>query len=394
MAMNSVERKALFGLSALYATRMLGLFMVLPVLTLYGQNLSGATAQTLGIALGIYGVTQALLQIPFGMASDRFGRKPLMVIGLSIFLVGSVLAAMSDNVMALIIGRALQGAGAISSVVLALLADYTREDQRSKAMAIVGAVIGSSFVLAVMIGPWIAGFGGISGLFWFTAVLAAVGLIIVGWLPKVPAAQIHEERQFHVSQLWNVLRDQNVTALSLGIFMMHMTMTALFVALPVVLVARGFDADGLGTIYAPVMIIAFLGMAPMMMASEKRNAQLTFLRVSSVLMGLALLLLLGFENGPASAVALLIFFVGFNFMEATLPSLLSRKAEVATRGTAMGVFSTAQFLGAAAGGVVGGTLYQWGALQSIVVFGLIAQVIWLLSLFAVKPIVAQKTAAE
>lgn len=392
--MNSVERKALFGLSALYATRMLGLFMVLPVLTLYGQELSGATPQMLGLALGIYGITQAMLQIPFGMASDRFGRKPLIILGLGIFLLGSVLAALSDHVVALIIGRALQGAGAISSVVLALLADYTREEQRSKAMAIVGAIIGSSFVLAVMLGPWVAGLAGFSGIFWFTAGLAVIGLFVVAWLPKVPPIQIHEERQFHKQQLWTVLKDASVTSLSLGIFLLHMTMTALFVALPLVLVSRGFSAEGLGSVYAPVMIIAFLGMAPMMMMSEKRGAQLPFLRLASALIAIALFMLLGFNNGAASAVALLVFFVGFNFMEATLPSLLSRKAAVQNRGTAMGVFSTAQFLGAAAGGVMGGFLYQNGALPAIVLLGLIAQVIWVLSLFAVKPLEVSKSTEQ
>jgi len=369
MAFNSVERKALTGLAMLYASRMLGLFMVLPVLSLYGMDLEKASPQTLGLALGIYGITQALLQIPFGAASDRFGRKPLIVLGLVIFLVGSVVAALSTHVMGLVFGRALQGAGAISSVVLALLADYTRESERSKAMAIVGAVIGSSFVVAVMLGPWIAGIGGLSGLFWFTAGLALLGMLVLLWLPPVPGLQIHQERKFHASQIGQVLRDGNVLILSLGVFLLHMTMTALFVALPIVLVERGFAADDLGQVYAPVMIIAFLGMAPMMMLSERNNAQVKFLRLAAVLISVALVALVGVKAGAASALALLVFFVGFNFIEATLPSLLSRKAEAQSRGTAMGVFATAQFIGAASGGMVGGLLFANQQLLPIVAVG-------------------------
>lgn len=386
MSLNTVERKALTGLSLLYASRMLGLFMVLPVLTLYGQSLDGADSANLGLALGIYGLTQAMLQIPFGAASDRFGRKPLIVVGLLIFLTGSVLAALSTHVYGLVFGRALQGAGAISSVVLALLADYTREEERSKAMAVIGAVIGSSFVVAVMLGPWIAGFGGISGLFWFTSALAFAGLLITLALPPVPPLQQHVERQFRAGDLWSVLRDRNVTILSLGIFLLHMTMTALFVALPIVLVSRGFDADGLGQIYAPVMILAFVGMAPLMMISERRKAHVQFLRLAAVIVMLALVALWLTPQWAMSAVALLVFFVGFNFMEATLPSLLSRKAQQAVRGTSMGVFSTAQFTGAAAGGVLGGALFAQQLFTPIIVLGMIAQFVWLVALFAVRPL--------
>lgn len=386
MSFNSIERKALTGLSLLYASRMLGLFMVLPILTLYGQELNGASPASLGLALGIYGLTQALLQIPFGAASDRFGRKPLMFVGLGIFLLGSIVAALADSVTSLIIGRALQGAGAISSVVLALLADYTREEQRSKSMAVVGAVIGASFVVAVMLGPWIAGFGGLNGLFWFTSALALAGMVITFWLPAQPPVQVHQERQFRGSDLWDVLTDRNVSILSLGVFLLHMTMTALFVALPVVLVARGFDAEGLGQVYAPVMILSFLGMAPLMMLSERRLAQVQFLRVAAGIVIAALLLLWQIPQWATSAVALLIFFVGFNFMEATLPSLLSRKAQVRVRGTSMGVFSTAQFSGAAVGGAVGGLLFTQMDFGPVILLGVLAQLIWLVSLFAVKPL--------
>jgi MFS family permease len=389
MSFNAVERKALSGLAILYATRMLGLFMVLPVLSLYGLDLDGANSKTLGFALGIYGVTQAILQIPFGAASDRYGRKPLIFIGLIIFLVGSVIAALSEHVYGLVFGRALQGAGAISSVVLALLADYTREEQRSKAMAVVGAVIGSSFVLAVILGPWITGFSGLSGLFWFTSGLALLGLVVLLRLPAVPPLQIHKERKFQVSHIADVLRNSDVLVLSIGIFLLHMTMTALFVALPVLLVARGFEASNLGSVYAPVMVIAFIGMAPMMMFSERKKAHVNFLRLAAIFIVLALFLVGYLNHGGATAIALFVFFVGFNFIEATLPSLLSRKARVETRGTSMGVFATCQFIGAAVGGILGGFLFQNASILPIITLGIASQIVWMLMLFVVKPVKAK-----
>lgn len=376
MALNSLERRSLFGLSLLYATRMLGLFMVLPVLTLYGQDLTGATSFSLGLALGVYGITQALLQIPFGAASDRYGRKLMIIIGLVIFFAGSALAALSDSVIGLIVGRALQGGGAISSVVLALLADYTREEERSKAMAVVGAVIGASFVVAVVLGPWIAGFAGLSGLFWFTAALALAALLIVLWLPPVPGQQVHQERKVQLSQIGRVFAQANVNVLSLGIFALHMSMTALFVALPIVLVQRGFAAENLGVVYAPVMVLSFLAMVPMMMMSERRKAHFTFMRISVMLMVLALALIFLVSMPLFTAVGLFVFFAGFNFMEATLPSLLSRRVSTEVRGTAMGVFSTGQFLGAAAGGVVGGFIFGSVGLIGIVLLGCVCLSAW------------------
>jgi predicted MFS family arabinose efflux permease len=298
-----------------------------------------------------------------------------------------VIAALSDNVIGLVVGRALQGSGAISSVVLALLADYTRETERSKAMAVIGAVIGGSFVLAVMLGPWIAQLAGLNGLFWFTACLALLGLLVVYLLPPVPPLQQHPERQVRGDLVKTVFADSNVLILSLGIFFLHMTMTALFVALPVILVARGFVAAELGSIYAPVMILAFLGMAPMMMAAEKRSAHIRYLRFAASFIFVALLAIGLVPSGAATAMSLLLFFVGFNFIEATLPSLLSRKVDPSRRGTAMGVFATAQFLGAALGGIAGGLLFVDQNIGLIVALGIGAQLIWIVLLTVVKPVI-------
>ncbi|WP_162824616.1 MFS transporter [Saccharospirillum mangrovi] len=381
MAFNSLEKRALFGLGSLYAARMLGLFMVLPVLTLYGQHLAGATTQTLGLALGIYGVTQALLQIPLGMLSDRFGRKPVIFAGLMIFFAGSVLAALADDVVWLIVGRALQGSGAIASVVLALLADYTREEERTKAMAIVGAVIGGSFVLAVMVGPWLAGGFGLAGLFWATAGLALGSLLILAWLPTPPGPVVHKERQWRGSQLGAVLRDRQLTPLSLGIFCLHLTMTALFVGLPVMLTRQGADPSQLGWIYAPVMVLSFVAMAPLIMIAERRRWHVPVLLFAAALV-LVATLSLGLNAWLALSVVLIwLFFVGFNLIEASLPSLLSRRAPGDARGTAMGLFSTGQFLGAACGGVLGGWLFgQFGRL-GLAALAVVAMGSWMLVLW-------------
>lgn len=389
MAFNTLEKRALTGLALLYASRMLGLFMVLPILTLYGQSLDGATTEWLGLALGIYGVTQASLQIPLGMLSDRFGRKPVILAGLVIFLIGSVVAALSDHVIGVVIGRALQGAGAIASVILALLADYTRESERTKAMAIVGAIIGGSFVLAVVVGPIVAGVFGLSGVFWSTASLALLGMLIVFWLPHPPAARAHEERRWRASQLGEVVRDWRLSPLSLGVFVLHLIMTALFVGLPVMLTRQGIGGEQLGWVYAPVMILSFLAMAPLIMISERRALQVPMLRVAAVLIVLAALGL-GFSSVAWLSIGMIwLFFVGFNFIEASLPSLISRRAPAAARGTALGVFSTGQFLGAAAGGILGGWVFARFDIGGVAAIASAFMALWIVILW-----IAEKRSQE
>lgn len=381
MAFNSLEKKALTGLALLYASRMLGLFMVLPILTLYGQSLTGATTVLLGIALGIYGITQALLQIPLGMLSDRFGRKPVIAAGLLIFIIGSVIAALSEHVLGVVIGRALQGAGAIASVILALLADYTRPEERTKAMAIVGAIIGGSFVLAVIVGPVIASAFGLSGVFWATSLMALAGLVIVYWLPAPPPAKVHEERRWQGSQLGRVVRDRQLVPLNLGVFVLHLTMTMMFVGLPVVLVQQGILGDQLGWVYAPVMVLSFLGMIPMIALAERRKAHRAFLVLAGAFITLAMAGL-GLSSVAWLSIGLVwLFFVGFNFVEASLPSLISRRAPGDARGTAMGVFSTGQFLGAALGGLFGGWAYQQWGMIGIAMIGIAVMLVWMVLLW-------------
>ncbi|MEX1216560.1 MFS transporter [Saccharospirillum sp.] len=381
MAFNTLEKKALTGLALLYASRMLGLFMVLPILTLYGQSLAGATTVLLGIALGIYGITQAVLQIPLGMLSDRFGRKPVIAAGLGVFILGSVVAALSDHVLGVVIGRALQGAGAIASVILALLADYTRSEERTKAMAIVGAIIGGSFVLAVIVGPVIASAFGLSGVFWATSLMALGGLVIVYWLPAPPPAKVHEERRWQGSQLGRVVRDRQLVPLNLGVFVLHLTMTMMFVGLPVALVQQGVMGDQLGWVYAPVMVLSFLGMVPMIAIAEHRKAHRPLLALAGVFIILALAALGVSSMAWLSIGMVWLFFVGFNFVEASLPSLISRRAPEHARGTAMGVFSTGQFLGAAFGGLCGGWAYQSFGMAGIAMIGISVMLVWIVLLW-------------
>ncbi|MEX0624356.1 MAG: MFS transporter [Saccharospirillum sp.] len=381
MAFNTLEKKALTGLALLYASRMLGLFMVLPILTLYGQSLAGATTVLLGIALGIYGITQAVLQIPLGMLSDRFGRKPVIAAGLGVFILGSVVAALSDHVLGVVIGRALQGAGAIASVILALLADYTRPEERTKAMAIVGAIIGGSFVLAVIVGPVIASAFGLSGVFWATSLMALGGLVIVYWLPAPPPAKVHEERRWQGSQLGRVVRDRQLVPLNLGVFVLHLTMTMMFVGLPVALVQQGVMGDQLGWVYAPVMVLSFLGMVPMIAIAERRKAHRPLLALAGVFIILALAALGVSSMAWLSIGMVWLFFVGFNFVEASLPSLISRRAPEHARGTAMGVFSTGQFLGAAFGGLCGGWAYQSFGMAGIAMIGISVMLVWIVLLW-------------
>lgn len=357
MAFNSLEKKALSGLAVLYASRMLGLFMVLPVLAVSGQALAGASAQTLGIALGIYGATQAILQLPLGALSDHYGRKPVMLAGLLVFFMGSVVAALADHVLVLILGRALQGAGAIAAVILALLADYTREAERTKAMAVIGATIGASFVVAVMVGPILAQWGGLSTVFWATAALALLSMVVVLRLPAPPPARRHADRRWRSEYLRRILFSWHLMPLTAGVFVLHLVLVALFVGLPLQLQHLGLSDDQLSWVYAPIMIFAFIGMLPLIIMAERKKAHRFVMSVAALVIAVAAIGIGSNERLLLTLGLIWLFFVGFNLLEATLPSLVSRYAPTSARGTAMGIFSTGQFLGAALGGAVGGWIY-------------------------------------
>ncbi|HXF08158.1 MAG: MFS transporter [Pseudomonadota bacterium] len=356
--MSPAERTASLQIAGLYALRMLGLFMVLPVLALYARDLPGATPFKLGLALGIYGLTQALLQIPFGSLSDRFGRKPMLLIGLALFGIGSLIAGLGPGIEAIILGRALQGAGAISAVLSALLADLTRPEQRTKAMAIVGVTIGTSFSLSMFLGPVLDRAMGVRGIFLLTAAFTAVALLVVWRLPTPPDS----DAAHHPARDWSHLIDPLLWRLNLGVFLLHLILTASFVAIPTLLKDEmGLNPGDHWKVYLPVMLAAFLAMAPLVMRGSRGAGSV--LLASIALVGSAQF---GLLWAPHHWIVLLLmlwlFFTGFNVLEAAQPALVSQAAPAQAKGAAMGVYATAQFLGAFSGGILGGMLVsRWGA---------------------------------
>ncbi len=355
--MNALERKSLIGLASLYAFRMLGLFMLLPVLALYAENYSGSTAILVGLALGIYGLTQGVFQIPLGFLSDRIGRKPVIVGGMLLFLGGSVLAALSDSMWGLIAGRALQGAGAVASTIMALLSDLTTEQNRTKAMAAVGGSIGVAFALSMVFGPILANWWGLSGLFWLTACLAIVGMMVLLLVIPTPTASVQNaEAQAIPAMFGKLLRDGELLRLNLGIGILHFAQMASWVAVPVILEQTlSFGREQHWMIYLGAMGLSFLCMLPFIIIAEAKR------KIKPVFVGAVVLLALGevllggnLESRVWFVFGLFVFFMAFNLLEATLPSLVSKIAPAGGKGTAMGVYSSSQFLGAFLGGVVGG----------------------------------------
>ncbi len=382
------EKRAAFSLALIYAFRMLGLFMILPVFSLYANNYDGVTPLLTGLAIGIYGLTQGLFQLPFGFLSDRFGRKKIIVLGLLIFAIGSIVAAEADSIYQVIGGRALQGLGAIAAVVMALAADLTREEVRLRVMAFIGMSIGLSFMISMVMGPLLAARYGLSLLFWITAGLALAGIAVVIFITPQPRTQgFHRDTQLSLADVGQILKNTELQRLDLGIFVLHLVLSATFVVFPLVLRDSLSVAEALHwQIYLPVFVLSVLGMVPMIIVAEK------FRKTKSMfLLGIAIVLIA--ELGLAGATTyewvfamLVLFFVGFNFLEASLPSLVARIAPADMKGTAMGLFSSAQFLGAFSGGVIGGLLlaspsYSYGFL----VLASLLLVWWIVAVFMETP---------
>lgn len=358
--MSTSERRAGASLAAVFAFRMLGLFMVLPVLAIYGQDLKGATPLLIGMAIGAYGITQAFLQIPMGMLSDRIGRKPVIIGGLILFALGGLLAAQADSIGGVIAGRVLQGAGAIAAAIMALVADLTRDQHRTKAMAMIGMSIGLSFAVAMVAGPLIAGAGGLSAVFYTTAVLALVGIALVGLVVPTPV-EVHHHRDAGVVKgaFLPALRNGDLLRLNYGIAVLHALLMACFVAIPLALQEHaGLPRESHWWVYLTALLLSFVGMVPLIIYAERKR------RIKRVALGAILLLALvqplmwlTMDSLAWFVVIIVLFFVAFNLLEATLPSLLSKIAPAGGKGTAMGIYSTSQFAGAAIGGVLGGAVY-------------------------------------
>ncbi len=353
------ERRAVFSLGLLYASRMLGLFMVLPVFMIYGQNLEQSNEMLLGLAIGAYGLSQAVFQIPFGSLSDKYGRKPLIFIGLLVFFLGSVLAASADHIYGVILGRFLQGAGAIASVLMALLSDLTSFESRTKAMAMIGMSIGISFTAALIIGPLVAASFGLQGIFWLTALFAVLGMLCLFFLVPSPLS-ITKDRNTRIfkDQIKDVLQNSELLKLDFGIFALHLCLTALFIAVPITLQQKlGLPGEEHWLVYLTVMVLSFFAMVPFIIYGEKKQQmKKTFLFAISLLMLSGLSFILTQSSFNYFWCSLFFYFMAFNLLEASLPSLVSKLAPAASKGTAMGVYSTTQFLGAFVGGVLGGWL--------------------------------------
>ncbi len=378
--MTSTERRASVALAGIFTLRMLGLFMIFPIFSLDAHLYAGNTATLTGLAIGIYGLTQAMFQIPFGMLSDRIGRKKVIVGGLVIFAIGSAVAASADSIWGVIGGRALQGLGAIAAAVLALTADLTREEQRTKAMAIIGVSIGLAFALAMVAGPAIKPLIGLPGLFWLTGIMALLGIaVLLCFVPTPAQIRFHRDTEAVPAQFRQILADAQLLRLDLGILILHLIMTASFVVLPLVLRDQaGFAVDAHWIVYLSVLVAALVLMAPMVMYADRHNRIKQVFLISIVLLAVSQAGLYGFHGTWWLVVlCMILYFTGFTVLEASLPSLISRLAPSELKGTALGIYSTAQYLGAFLGGTVGGWLYgNFGIASVFAVCGGLC-VIWL-----------------
>jgi MFS family permease len=378
--MSSAERFFALKISLVMAVRMLGLFMLFPVMSVYASDYESATPFLIGMAIGIYGLTQAIFQIPFGYLSDRFGRKPILIVGLLIFLLGSIMAANTSNIIIVVIGRAFQGGGAISAVLMAFLADSVSEENRAKANAFVGFQIGVAFMLSLLIGPIISSRVGLSGLFWVIALLSLIAMLIV--------LSLKQNKSITYYKLSLKAFKENFTkellALDFSIFSLHLILAAGFIVMPLLIMENQIVSmlDN-WQLYLPAVLLSFLGMIPLIIISEKFKKTKYILLISILLLISSQIIFFSLNlNFKVFLITLTIFFVAFNTVEALLPSLLSRTASSSKRGLAMGIFSTSQFLGTFIGGAIGGFIYDIYNLNSVFLFTIFVAIIWwLLILF-------------
>lgn len=376
-------------IAAIFSFRMLGLFMLIPVFTVYATHLTAATPALIGIALGSYGLTQGLLQIPFGMLSDRFGRKPIITLGLLLFAFGSLLGAYTDSIYGMILARTIQGMGAIGSVLIALLADLTPDESRTKAMAVIGVTIGLSFSLAMIISPAMTNHFGLAGIFYLTTAMAGAGLFLLHTVIPTPVKEpFHTDTEVNPTQFKQIFQNRHLQRLNIGIFCQHLMLTSTFFAIPLMLQKQ----MKLGHLtqqwhfYLPLMICAFLAMLPFIVLAERKQKIKSVFVGSVVVIGVSqFILAFTYDSWLSICVTMFVYFVAFNILEASLPSLVSRQASVDSKGTAMGIYSSSQFLGIFAGGAMSGVIYQASSSQGIFVVNGVIALLWLIIATHMKP---------
>ncbi len=379
-SMTRAEARTAASMASIYALRMLGLFMILPVFALYAEHLEGATPALAGLAIGIYGMTQALLQIPFGLLSDRIGRKPVIIFGLLVFALGSAMAAGADTIWGVIAGRAMQGAGAIAAAVMALTADLVREEHRVKAMAIIGMSIGASFAAAMVLGPLLNSWIGVPGIFWLTAILALGGIAVILFVVPTPVvSRVRRDAEAVPAQFASVLRNPQLLRLDAGIFSLHLILTASFVVLPLALRdVAGLDAARHWEVYLSVLLLSLPVAIPFIIQAEKHRRMKPVFVGSVAVVALAELLLFEFHSQVLMiGLGLFVFYAAFNLLEALLPSLIAKMAPSDSKGTSMGFYSSAQFFGAFVGGSTGGWLHGRFGLSSVFLFCAGVAALWL-----------------
>lgn len=392
--MTPAERRASIGLASIYGLRMLGLFIVLPIFAIYAQHLPGGESHVLvGIALGAYGLTQAILQIPAGWISDRYGRKPVIYASLFLFAAGSFIAADAGNIYWIIAGRIVQGTGALNAAVMALTADLTREEVRTKAMAMIGITIGVAFPISMVLSPMLNNLLGVPGIFAVTGALALLATGVVKFLIPDPAiTRFHSDTEVSRGHFGEVLANRDLLRLDFGIFSLHAILMSVFMQVPFVMQKDGLDVSHHWYIYLPVMLVAFVLMVPPIIIAEKK-AKMKQVFMLSIFLAMCAQALLMFGQGSlwGVSVALLVFFTSFNVLEATLPSMISKIAPLASKGTAMGVYSSVQFLGAFFGASAGGMLMQYVGGDAVFVFAIALLLLWLAVAATMQPPAAVRT---
>jgi len=385
--MNPLERRAVALLASIYALRMAGLFLILPVFALYAAGLDGHTPLLIGIAIGAYGLTQAMLQIPYGMLSDHLGRKPVIAAGLLIFAIGSIIAANADTIWMVIVGRAVQGAGAIAAAIMAMVSDLTREEQRSKAMAAIGMTIGASFVVSLILGPVLDGLIGVPGIFWMTGVLALAAIGVILFAVPTPVRVERVRSRNLREEFLKILSDGQLLRLDAGIFVLHLVMTSMFVVLPQQIVGHmSLAAAQHWELYLPVMLAGFAAMIPFLILANRRRGIIRTTLGGAV--GVLIVAQLIFYFLHTTVIGLIsglwLFFAAFSLLEAMLPSLVSRLAPGESKGAAIGVYSSSQFLGAFAGGALGGLLSGLYGAGGVFLLATAALGVWLLLIVTMR----------